>query len=220
LDLGELGMIIYYLMAAVTATNAPTVVAPPPSSPTGYTRSPDVEVPPIPEGSPGDWVNSDDYPSSALREQREGTVAFRLVVTELGTVSKCEITQSSGNSDLDTTACEVISKRAHFTPAKDKKGHAISSFYSSRVRWQIPNIMPIPVSGQATISFIIEKDGSVSNCKVSTTFADMKNKDQICAQMRGFVVAVDEKGDPVRKSVAMSNAIIVKDMADTSKIEN
>jgi TonB family protein len=213
-------MIIYYLVAAAVAINTPVVSNEPPVVPPIYTQSPDTKVSPIPIGNPGNWVNTDDYPSRALREEHEGIVEFRLEVTTSGKVSKCEVIQSSGHLDLDTTACDMISKRAQFTPAKNKKGKPIVGFYYNRVRWVLPKTLPVPVSGQSTLSFIIETDGSVTNCKVSSTYAETKNQDKICEEIKSFDVPLDVKGKPVRKSVATSNVLIVKDIPDTIKTGN
>jgi TonB family protein len=219
-------MIIYYLVAMATVVSAPEVVtvadaqAELEALPSGYTRSPDTKVSPIPTGNPGNWVNTDDYPSGALREEREGVVEFRLEVATSGTVSKCEVVKSSGHLDLDTTACDMISKRARFTPAKNYKGKPIVGYYYNRVRWVLPKTMPVPVSGQSTLSFIIEKDGSVSNCKISSTYPEIKNQDNICEQIKEFDIPRDAKGKPVRKSVATSNVVIVKDIPDTAKTGN
>lgn len=95
-----------------------------------------------PVGSPGAWVTSDDYPATALRDEREGTTGFRLTVGTDGLPTRCEIVASSGHADLDAKTCEVVMARARFTPGRDAKGHAIGGTYTSRVRWQVPDSYP------------------------------------------------------------------------------
>jgi protein TonB len=53
-------------------------------------------------------------------------------------VTNCTVTSSSGFSDLDQTACRLLSRRARFTPAKDTGGNPMNGSYSSRFTWQIP----------------------------------------------------------------------------------
>lgn len=114
----------------------PIVLAPPPPAapppprfqPRGAT----------PKGRPGDWANSNDYPSRALRENVEGTTGFRASIGPDGRVTDCSVTRSSGNSELDSTTCSLISRRGRFNPAMDGEGKPTSGSYSSQVRWQIP----------------------------------------------------------------------------------
>lgn len=93
----------------------------------------------IPTTSPGGWVSTDDYPISALREEREGTSSFNLAVDANGRVLSCSITASSGSADLDAATCANMTTRANFYPATDKKGRPIASTYSNRVTWRIPD---------------------------------------------------------------------------------
>lgn len=97
-----------------------------------------VESPAIPKGSPGFWASTRDYPTLALREEREGTAAFRVTVGTDGRVTRCEITESSGHSDLDEATCANVTRRAEFHPAQNKKGKVIIGTYANRIRWQIP----------------------------------------------------------------------------------
>lgn len=113
---------------------APVVVAPPPPPP----PAPPQRANPEPRGNPGNWANANDYPSRALREEREGTTSFRVTVNTDGRVSDCQITGSSGHSDLDEATCKNIQRRARFRPALDNAGNPQVATWSSRVRWQIP----------------------------------------------------------------------------------
>lgn len=91
-----------------------------------------------PRGNPGNWATTNDYPSRALREDREGTTAFRVTVGANGQVQSCTITRSSGHADLDDATCKNITRRGRFTPATDGNGDEVSGTWSSQVRWQIP----------------------------------------------------------------------------------
>src|SRR3546814_414354 len=114
----------------------PTPVAAPPPPPPPPPKQ--AAKPASPRGNPGTWVTPDDYPSRALREEREGTTGFKLAIDANGKVVDCQITSSSGSPDLDAEACKNLMRRARFRPAEDTDGNAMASSYSSRVVWQIP----------------------------------------------------------------------------------
>jgi len=107
---------------------APPAPPPPRFTPKGAT----------PKGNPGSWATTDDYPSRALREEREGVTRFTVQVSPEGRVTNCSVTGSSGSPDLDDAACRSITRRARFNPATDGEGQPTSGTYSNSVRWQIP----------------------------------------------------------------------------------
>ena len=102
--------------------------APPPAGPTSGAQ---------PKGNPGNWANTNDYPSRALQQEREGTTGFRVTVGTDGRVIDCQITSSSGHPDLDAATCTNVKRRARFAPAL-QNGQPVQGSYSNRVRWQIP----------------------------------------------------------------------------------
>jgi protein TonB len=107
---------------------APPAPPPPRYTPKGAT----------PKANPGSWATTDDYPSRALREEREGVTRFTVQVSPEGRVTNCSVTGSSGSPDLDDAACRSITRRARFNPATDGEGQPTSGTYSNSVRWQIP----------------------------------------------------------------------------------
>jgi protein TonB len=125
-----------------------TVLTPPPAPPPMVVLPPPPAAPPppprftatkaSPRGNPGSWATTNDYPSRALREEREGTTSFRVTVGPDGRVADCQVTGSSGHPDLDAATCENVRRRARFTPAKDSEGNPTTDTYSNRVRWVIP----------------------------------------------------------------------------------
>ena len=136
----------------INVTVAPRVIetvreAPPPPPAIVIPPPPSAPPPPpprvaakraVPKGNPGNWATTNDYPSRALREEREGVTGFRVTIGTDGRVTDCSVTSSSGHSDLDAAACENIRRRARFTPASDSEGQPITDTYSNRVRWVIP----------------------------------------------------------------------------------
>ena len=111
------------------------LVPPPPSAPPPPRFTPTGATP---RGNPGSWATTNDYPSRALREEREGTSSFRVTVGPDGRVTDCQITSSSGHADLDQATCDNVRRRARFNPAKDGEGQPTTGSFSSRVRWVIP----------------------------------------------------------------------------------
>ncbi|NJM51139.1 MAG: energy transducer TonB [Sphingomonadales bacterium] len=91
-----------------------------------------------PKNGPSGWITISDYPRSALRDRREGTAAFRLSIGSDGRIDNCEITQSSGHSDLDEATCKAIQRRARFEPARTASGLETSGRYESKVTWKVP----------------------------------------------------------------------------------
>ena len=92
----------------------------------------------VPKGNPGSWATTDDYPSRALREEKEGVTRFTVQVGPDGRVTNCTVTGSSGTPELDDAACRAITRRARFTPATNGEGQPVAGSYSNSVRWQIP----------------------------------------------------------------------------------
>jgi protein TonB len=125
-----------------------TPVAPPPViTPRAAPAPPAPPAPPPPRVSQaakarGNLValfSNDDYPASALRNEEQGTTAVRLTIGTDGRVSDCSITASSGSSALDNATCNILRRRARFTPAKDQAGNPISDTHNQRIRWEIPS---------------------------------------------------------------------------------
>lgn len=131
-----------------TNTVAPPIISTPVAPPPVITP----RAPPAPPAPPAPRVSqaakakgnllalfsNDDYPASALRNEEQGTTAVRLTIGPDGRVSDCAITSSSGSSALDNATCNILRRRARFTPAKDQAGNPISDTHSQRIRWEIP----------------------------------------------------------------------------------
>jgi Gram-negative bacterial TonB protein C-terminal len=100
------------------------------------------------------WITTDDYPSRALRDELEGTVAYTLEVNVNGLVRDCTLTPPSNVTTLtavqndvpilNEATCRNIKRRARFVPATDGSGRPMTSFTSGRVHWVIPYDPPAP----------------------------------------------------------------------------
>lgn len=124
-----------------------TPVAPPPViTETARPAPPAPPAPPKPvisqaakaKANLASYISDDDYPQSAIRNEEQGTTSFRLSIGPDGRVTDCVITGSSGSSALDTTTCNILKRRARYTPAKLADGSATSSTDSGRIRWVLP----------------------------------------------------------------------------------
>lgn len=119
----------------------PARIVPPPAPPGPPPAPPPPRIQPksaTPRGNPSSWANTNDYPSRALREEREGVTRFSVSVGADGRVASCQVTGSSGHSDLDSTTCSLIQRRGRFNPATNGEGQPTSGTWSSAVRWEIP----------------------------------------------------------------------------------
>jgi protein TonB len=78
------------------------------------------------KGSLVGLFSDSDYPASAQSAGAEGTAQASLTVGTDGRVVSCNITRSTGNSALDSATCNVLRRRARFTPARDSNGNAVT----------------------------------------------------------------------------------------------
>ena len=109
--------------------------APPPAPPPPPSAPPKAAQP---RGNYNSWASTDDYPAGALRAEREGVTSVRVTVSPEGRVSGCQVTKSSGHSDLDSTTCNLITRRGRFTPA-EQGGRPVEGSWSTSIRWEIPD---------------------------------------------------------------------------------
>lgn len=87
--------------------------------------------------NPAGWVTPDDYPAEALRRGEEGAVGVTMTIDAYGRVSACEVSTSSRSEVLDSTTCDLVKRRARYTPARDAQGVPVTDRRTLRFRWQI-----------------------------------------------------------------------------------
>lgn len=90
---------------------------------------------PVPLDSPGEWLRSSDYPGAMLARGQSAVVRFRLVVDASGAVTGCAIPSSTKGDEFGKVTCNVLTKRARFTPAVDANGRPVASYYVNSVTW-------------------------------------------------------------------------------------
>ena len=120
--------------------------APPPPPAIVFTAPPAAPPPPVaskargakPKGQ-GSWAAriQDNYPSAALRKEIEGTVGVRVTIGPDGRVSACSVSGSSGSGDLDSAACDGMTRYARFEPALDAAGNPTTGSFSTRIVYKI-----------------------------------------------------------------------------------
>jgi protein TonB len=93
---------------------------------------------PPPSARPRTIFSRDDYPLEAVRHGWEGDVIADLTVSPTGQVSSCKIIESSGHPVLDDATCQLLIKRARFTPATDINGSPTEGhFRTPPVHWRL-----------------------------------------------------------------------------------
>lgn len=90
----------------------------------------------IPTENPGRWIRSSDFPSKPLSQGMNGYVRFRLDVDETGKVAGCRVLYRTNPDEFADLSCQLITKRAKFTPALDARGKPVKSYYINQIRWQ------------------------------------------------------------------------------------
>lgn len=93
------------------------------------------------------WITSGDYPSRSLRQEISGTVTYTLSVGVNGRTKSCTTDNASPidadgtmnfMTDLNEATCKHIRRRARFLPATDESGRPLESYFTGRVRWELP----------------------------------------------------------------------------------
>lgn len=220
--IGLLGAFGLDQVRAQAQSAAPASTPPPRSQPASPPPAPSLgemrNATPI--GNPGAWVTTSDYPSEALREQREGVVGFRLTVGPDGRVSGCSVTATSGFAPLDEATCRLLSERATFRPGLDARGRPTASSYSSRVRWIIPRqtVTTLPGSFQVqpvtrAMTYVVEPDGTPTQCSETENGQPfpVELSRSPCKVYDKIKPYLDAQGNPVRKRVTIRYTVTVED---------
>ena len=125
----------------VTAPPVPPVIPP-------VIRAPPPPPPPPPprktvsaQSAKGDLrtlFTADDYPASAQAAGATGTARATLTIGADGRVVGCNLIQSTGNGALDSATCNILRRRAKFTPARDSNGNATTDTVTTPpIRWEL-----------------------------------------------------------------------------------
>ena len=77
------------------------------------------------------------YPPGALKRGEQGRVAFKLTIEPTGTISTCDVTESSGFKSLDKETCDIMGLYARVEPVRDG-GRAIRAVQDGFIVWKLP----------------------------------------------------------------------------------
>jgi len=115
---------------------APPVIAPPAPPPPPAPRK--VQSAQSAKGDLRTLFSGDDYPASAQSAGAEGTAQAQLSIGPDGRVTGCNLIRSTGNSALDSATCNILRRRAKFTPARDSNGQATSDTITTPpITWRL-----------------------------------------------------------------------------------
>lgn len=173
-----------------------------------------------PIGNPGLWITTDDYPAAALQGDMQGVTAVQMSISADGAVTGCTVTLSSGHPILDDLTCNLLRMRAHYEPAKDRRGRAIASQTDKRVRWQLPDEeevprQPTPFPFAVIVDFDVNEQGKSENCKTRWQVG-LPSEMDYCSQIEQSPVEPfrNDKGVPIRKHVTYRTSIAIEDAPD------
>jgi protein TonB len=116
---------------APTPPPIPPVVAAPPAPPAPVPPPRKVQSAQSAKGDLRTLFSADDYPAAAQAAGAEGTAQAQLTIGPDGRVVGCNLTKSTGNSALDSATCNILRRRAKFTPARDSSGNATTDTVST-----------------------------------------------------------------------------------------
>ena len=111
---------------------APAPPAPPPPPP------PKKIEPARARGDVRMLFSDSDYPASAQAAGAQGTAQAQLTIGPDGRVVGCNLVRSTGNGALDAATCNILRRRAKFTPAHDSSGAATTDTYTTPpITWRL-----------------------------------------------------------------------------------
>jgi protein TonB len=115
----------------------PPVVTPPPAPPPPPPPHKTVSA----QSAKGDLrslFSADDYPAAAQAAEAQGTAQATLTISPSGQVIGCNLIRSTGNSALDSATCNILRRRAKFTPARDSSGNAtVDTVTTPPIVWRL-----------------------------------------------------------------------------------
>lgn len=113
-----------------------------PITPTAPPAPPPAPAPPAPPRvaeravQRGGSISDEDYPSSSIRNEEQGTSVATFTIGTDGRVVACNA--SGASPTLDAETCKLIIRRFRFRAAKDSSGQPIEETKSQRVTWRLP----------------------------------------------------------------------------------
>lgn len=107
------------------------------------------------------------YPPGALKRGEQGRVAFKLTIEPTGTISTCDVTESSGFKALDKETCDIMGLYARVTPVRNADGRAIRAVQDGFIVWKLPP-GATKVASASTSKTMPKPDGLVCRKDIKT----------------------------------------------------
>ena len=195
----------------------------------------------VPDASMFGIEPADHYPAAARLERREGVVDMLLDVAADGKVTGCAVQDSSGHADLDSAACALMREKGEFKPALDGAGRASAGRYAASFTWSLPEAEPtieenaltealgdlprrkqtFPMNkpGSATLSMLVNADGSIGDCRFEGVGAmDVEGiaPCDIFGVKTVYEPLLDDKGNPVARRVTMRTELKIEDVPEAA----
>lgn len=82
------------------------------------------------------WFNTNDYPLALAYTFKSGGVIARLDISDKGEINACHVMEAGGDPAFEHLTCEVAKKNGRFTPAIDKTGKPIATYFVLPVMWK------------------------------------------------------------------------------------
>ena len=96
-----------------------------------------IDPPTVRQSANGEFMTK-YYPHVALKRGEQGRVAFELGVGRDGSLTSCNVTQSSGHANLDAETCDFLIKYARLQPVRTTDGQAAEATQRGYINWQLP----------------------------------------------------------------------------------
>jgi TonB family protein len=170
---------------------------------------------PVPKVDLGFVITMNDYPAKPRKRGEGGLTGFDLTVDRDGKPITCQVTKRSESRELDEATCRLALARMKFEPAIDASGVPATGIYSGQVKWDPARKPDAPLPGTVTHTFIVEPDGSVTNCRIAAVTGSAKKQHRVgpepCRHQDVFV-SPDPAAVGKRKLVTEVETIVVSEV--------
>ena len=92
-----------------------------------------------PLSNPVMWFRTNDFPINAAMMGHNGLVQVRMDVDAEGKMAGCHVLRRTNPDEFAEITCEILGKRARFSPALDAIGKPVKSFYMFKLHWITSN---------------------------------------------------------------------------------
>jgi TonB family protein len=187
-----MSIFVSLVLALAAPDGFPAAPPAPIITPSPFIRAEPLERPPgIEPNKPPELLNTQEifndgtYPFWAKAQDEEGNVRVVMDVDASGAVRSCRVVQSSGSPNLDLGTCDIMSGRARFAPARDRKGQAVASTYVRTVNWVLQNRGLSEIRDHSfKVHYSVDSNLQVTDCRIEQDPVDEFDP-RSCAELRG-----------------------------------